>query len=351
VALSYRDAMIGGAAPADAALVRALQHDLRVLGYLARGIDGAFGPGTRQAVRRLQHDLMANDGASRQGDGPAPVKLTAFNRGVTAVTGIVDAALADSIAAALADPHVTCLPRSDDPAAANRAALAAVVASVSTVAPTPFLLAIFRQESDSAHFAVPAGAHDSDDFVTVGLDYDEAVPDVVTSRGYGLGQYTLFHHPPRPEEVAQVILDPLGNVRAAYRELRAKFDGFVVGGTPGTRADDRLAEHPLLDLRLCRYAPTDPNYLRACKGCANAARKIDVTPASPVYHGAAETYGQATKYDVTSYAGLPDRADFQCDWPYAVRRYNGGGPNSFNYQAHILRGLLAGPSIAPGDPP
>jgi hypothetical protein len=43
---------------------------------------------------------------------------------------------------------------------------------------------------------------------------------------------------------------------------------------------------------------------------------------------------------------VPDRADFQCDWPYAVRRYNGGGPNSFNYQAIILLNLLEGAGFA-----
>src|SRR6266850_5477425 len=44
-------------APNDPDLVRALQHDLRALGYLRRGIDGKFGPGTAAAVRALQTEL------------------------------------------------------------------------------------------------------------------------------------------------------------------------------------------------------------------------------------------------------------------------------------------------------
>src|SRR5476651_143942 len=63
----------------DPSLVRALQRDLRALGYLPSGIDGNFGPGTARAVQALQRDLLENDGSSRGGDGPAPVALAAFN--------------------------------------------------------------------------------------------------------------------------------------------------------------------------------------------------------------------------------------------------------------------------------
>jgi hypothetical protein len=33
------------------------------------------------------------------------------------------------------------------------------------------------------------------------------------------------------------------------------------------------------------------------------------------------------------------RAEIPCDWPYAVRRYNGSGINSYHYQVRILRYL------------
>ena len=39
--------------------------------------------------------------------------------------------------------------------------------------------------------------------------------------------------------------------------------------------------------------------------------------------------------------GVPDRAEFGCDWPYAVRRYNGSGPDSYHYQTTILLKLAA----------
>ena len=105
-------------------------------------------------------------------------------------------------------------------------------------------------------------------------------------------------------------------------------------------------QHPLLALRTCRYGPQDPRFLSACQGCARTARKLDIGPATPLFHLSAQTYGQATDYRDPSYAGTPDRADFPCDWPYAVRRYNGGGPNSFNYQARVLRNLLVQPAAA-----
>jgi len=34
-----------------------------------------------------------------------------------------------------------------------------------------------------------------------------------------------------------------------------------------------------------------------------------------------------------------------CDWPYAVRRYNGSGLNSYHYQAKILLNVLAADSL------
>src|SRR5436853_6435403 len=100
-------------------LVRALQLDLRRLGYLRGGLDGAFGAETERAVRALQSDLLVNDG--RGPDGEAPMVLRAFNRGrVTAVNGVVDERLAACVEDILADARVVMLPRSDDPEAENR---------------------------------------------------------------------------------------------------------------------------------------------------------------------------------------------------------------------------------------
>src|SRR5690242_18994148 len=88
----------------DQALVRDLQRDLRALGYLREGIDGAFGAGTDLAVRRLQFDRLHNAGASPADDGAAPVSITDYYQGrVTAETGVVDAGLAGCIDEMLAD--------------------------------------------------------------------------------------------------------------------------------------------------------------------------------------------------------------------------------------------------------
>ena len=40
---------------------------------------------------------------------------------------------------------------------------------------------------------------------------------------------------------------------------------------------------------------------------------------------------------------VPARATLGCDWPYAVRRYNGGGVNSYHYQYEVLQRLVRPP--------
>ena len=334
---------IGPAQANDPLLVKLLQRDLRALGYLRGNVDGAYGPGTEKAVRALQFDLLHNDGQSSGGDGLAPVALIDINRdqgnkAVTEVTGVLDQVLAGCIAALIADERIPKLPSSAQAPTENTKALQTIAGSVSTLVPTPFIAAIVRQESGGQHYRVPDGRNE-DNFIVVGLDHGQAADaDRVTSRGYGIGQYTLFHHPPRPEEVADFMLDPVRNVSKAETELREKFDRFVVSDKHGS--DDRKAEHPLLPLRICRYAPSDSRYLRDCRNCASAASKTDIGPGTPVYAGAAITYQVDQYYPSAIYRGVPHRADFLCDWPYAVRRYNGGGLDSYHYQTRVLLNLL-----------
>jgi peptidoglycan hydrolase-like protein with peptidoglycan-binding domain len=325
----------------DPALVRALQRDLRALGYLGAAIDGDFGPGTTGAIRALEFDLLHNDGHGTDGD--APVAVMAFNARpgggnyVETVTGTFTSGLAAALANMASDPRIGTLPASSDPAGDNERAVTTICNSGSAIAPPPFVLAISMQESDSRHFRVPR-AGDDDSYVIAGLDRNEkGNPDRVTSRGYGIGQYTFFHHPLSPEEVNEYVAEPLRNVQHAFRELRDKFDHFVVG-TRG--ADDRSVEHPRLPLRLCRYAPSDSRYFNDCRTCAHQVRRIDIERGTPAYSGASVSYQPTQYYASASYPGTPDRAAFLCDWPYAVRRYNGSGVNSFHYQARILFNLL-----------
>jgi hypothetical protein len=328
----------GGAAPLD--LVRSLQRDLRALGYKAAGINGIFDAETERAVRALQIDLLKPSPLGNPGSG-----ISRYNGGggvqVSAVTGVLDQALARSMAAMLADDQYAAVPESDDPTGDNTSALADIRAHSGRSAPTPFVIAIVRQESGGRHYMVPHGA-DQDAFVTIGLDRNNpARPDEITSRGYGLGQHTLFHHPPTSAEVRDFIRDPVNNVQSVCDALRTKLDRFVVG--PDDRADDRGAEHPLLPLRLCRYPVRDPRYMSDCAACARAARKVQIAPGTPVFEGSRTLYEPTQYYSSAAYDGVPDRADFLCDWPYAARRYNGSGLNSFHYQVRILRNLLSPP--------
>lgn len=319
---------LGRGAPAEAAAVKQVQRDLRSLGYLQAGIDGTFGRKTEAAIRALQYDLLHNDGRGR--DGAAPVAVREFNRGrVTAVSGVLDAGLGAVIADLLADARYPRIPCSPNPAEENAKVAAAIEALAAPGVPVPFLVAVLKQESGLKHFCEPT-ASDEDNFVVVGLDRNSTEKDAVTSRGYGAGQFTLFHHPPTPDEVRTVILDPAGNARQAVQELRDKFRRFVNGETPGTAAEERVEEQGRGPLRVCKYEAGDPRHLADCRNCLAAAGTADVLLAPTQYHRREE------------YRGVPVRRNIGCDWPYAVRRYNGGGINSYHYQAQVLLRVLNG---------
>ena len=335
--LSYRQPglVISTASPASHQQVCDLQKDLRALGYLRRGIDGAFGPGTQRAVMALQNDLLRN--AGNGSDGSAPVRVVDYNRGrVAAADGRVDQGLVECISEMLDDARFPKLPFSVDPAGDNRKIAIQIAALPSTRVPTPYLVAILKQESGLMHYVVPRGG-DEDDFVVVGTDTNSGDPNVITSRGYGAGQYTLFHHPPRQEEVDQFILDPGHNVERAAALLRDKFDGFVNG--PTSTADDRIAEIGRGALRICKYAASDPRYMTDCRACAAAAGFRSIRPGLPVFPGSSTAWAPTQYYSTASYDGVPVREKIGCDWPYAVRRYNGGGINSYHYQAKVLKNL------------
>jgi peptidoglycan hydrolase-like protein with peptidoglycan-binding domain len=325
-------------------LVQALQADLRKLGYLRAGIDGQFGEGSERAVRALQYDLLNAIAHGRDGD--APVSVKAYNRGrVTGITGVCDQGLVACIEEMLADHRMPTLPRSDDPGRDNRAAFTALQTLVGLSVPRPYLLAILLQESDGQHFRTPT-PNNADDFIVVGLDRnDESHPDRITSRGYGLGQYTLFHHPPRADEVANLMLDPVRNVQRAVSELNEKFENFVNGPTPGQQADDRLADFGRGPLRRCRFEPTDARFMLDCARCATESR-VNIDATTPLHAQTTETLQPTSYHPETSYRNIPDRSKLGCDWPYAVRRYNGSGINSYHYQFQVLQRLTRPPISA-----
>jgi peptidoglycan hydrolase-like protein with peptidoglycan-binding domain len=317
-------------------LVRALQQDLRALGYLRGGMDGKFGTGTHAAVCSLQYDLMHNDG--KGADGAAPVAVASYNKGaIQSVDGVVTEALAACIGAMLDDRNFVRLPSSAQPATENQKAMLAIETLRSTDAPSPFIAAMVLQESGGQHFRVPS-AHDADNFIVVGLDRNaKGVDAAITSRGYGIGQYTLFHHPPRQSEVDDFMLDARKNVGKAHAELQLKFQRFVAG--PSDAADDRSVEVGHAALRTCRYPSTDVKYMTDCVNCAKSLPAVSIHEGTPVYKGASIVFAPTQYYSSANYEGVPERAKFPCDWPYAARRYNGSGVNSYHYQARILWNL------------
>jgi peptidoglycan hydrolase-like protein with peptidoglycan-binding domain len=321
-----------------------LQRDLRSLGYASGPIDGVYGAGTIKAVQALQYDLLHNDGSSSKGDGQAPVAMTSYNNGnVTALTGTVDQNLASCIVAMLNDPAYPKIPTSGDAVADNASAVAAVKAKTPSPVPIPYLIAILNQESDCCHYQVPHQTS-TDSFVTIGLDRNNTTePVAITSRGYGIGQYTLFHHPPTQSEMNNQITDPVTNVNQAVSDLLDKFTNFVAGSTSETQADDRIADFGHGPSRPCQYSSTDPKYMTDCSACLSAAGSSNIqSGVTPVFAGSADTY-QQTQYHKGNYSNVPVRSAIPCDWPYAVRRYNGSGPNSYDYQAEVLLRIVDRP--------
>jgi hypothetical protein len=322
--------------------IRDLQYDLRSLGYLIGHIDGWFKSSTARSVRALQFDLLHNAGASSNGDGSAPVAVTKYNRGrVTGITGVVDQNLVACITEMLDDSAFPKLPSSASPQIDNERAMQAISSAGDGQVPFPFLYAILMQESGGEHFHVPL-ATDSDTFVTVGCDTNDGKnPDHITSRGFGIGQFTLFHHPPASAEMTGYIADPVGNVMKAIADLRQKLDKYVVG--PADKADDRTHEIGNEPLRLCKFDPTNPLFMRDCINCLRqAGTQPIVAGQTPLYEGSPGKY-EKTQYHPGSYSGVPVRRKIPCDWPYAVRRYNGSGPNSYDYQAEVLLKVLDAP--------
>ena len=324
--------------PTFSSQVQALQQDLRSLGYHSGPIDGVFGPGTTRAITALQFDLLNNSGSSTAtpGDGSAPVAVQSYNNGtVTSLTGILDQPLAACIAAMLSDTTFPKVPSSPNPHSDNQAALAAIAAISPPQVPVPFLMEVLSQESAQMHFQVPSVSN-TDNFVTIGLDHNSpSAQSAITSRGYGIGQYTLFHHPPTQSEVDSVIRDPVKNAVSAIQELLLKFNGYVIGTS--SPADDRLAEVGTGPLRICQYEPDDPKFLRDCANCCKSDGTINIVAGiTPVFAGSPVTY-EKTQYHSGSYNNVPNRAAIPCDWPYAMRRYNGSGPNSYDYQAEVLK--------------
>ena len=329
-----------GGTAASETQIRKLQRDLRQLGYLRNGIDGRFGSVTELAVKALQHDLLHNDARSIKNDGDAPVRVLDYNRGrILEVTGIVDQQLAGCILDMLGDALFPKLPKSDNPKEENGRIISVMRDMRSPNVPIPFIMAILQQESGLKHYHEPS-KNDEDAYILLGLDTNASQRHIITSRGYGAGQYTLFHHPPKQEEVEDFMLDVGKNLQKVTRELREKFDHFLNGDTSGTKADDRIAEYGNGPLRLCKYPMGDPQQMRRCRQCMADAGQHDIKEGlTPLYKGSAYRLVPTQYYKTATYDSVPVRKNIGCDWPYAARRYNGAGMNSYHYQAKVLKNL------------
>jgi hypothetical protein len=54
-----------------------------------------------------------------------------------------------------------------------------------------------------------------------------------------------------------------------------------------------------------------------------------IAGATPFYNGSSKVFQTTQYHQAESLTGVPIRKSIGCDWPYAVRRYNGSGVNSY----------------------
>jgi len=86
-----------------------------------------------------------------------------------------------------------------------------------------------------------------------GLDRGSAGSPAVTSRGYGAGRLTLFHHPPSSSEVRDLLVDIEKNVAAARGWLTSRSSSVSCrpdsrnarGRPPGRKRGASVAAVPL----------------------------------------------------------------------------------------------------------
>ena len=80
-----------------------------------------------------------------------------------------------------------------------------------------------------------------------------------------------------------------------------------------------------------------------CRACLASAGATDIQAGvTRFYAGASRLYEPTRYHPETGYTGVPVRAKIGCDWPYAARRYNGGGLDSYHYQTQVLLRVLNG---------
>ena len=82
-----------------------------------------------------------------------------------------------------------------------------------------------------------------------------------------------------------------------------------------------------------------------CARCAGE-HLVDIAPGSRLHPATTDTLHPTQYHPESNYARVPDRAKLGCDWPYAVRRYNGSGVNSYHYQYQVLQRLTRPPISA-----
>jgi hypothetical protein len=91
-------------------------------------------------------------------------------------------------------------------------------------------------------------------------------------------------------------------------------------------------------IALRRDGDPEPSLVRALQ---QDLRKLGAT--AVLHSGTTETLHPTQYHPSTTYKAVPDRSMLGCDWPYALRRYNGGGVNSYHDQYEALQRLTRPP--------
>ncbi len=198
--------------------------------------------------------------------------------------------------------------------------------------PVPLSKAILYEETGLKWYR-------KDGYPTVGLDYnDKKISHRITSRGLFLSQRTFFSYP-----IQQSELDGFNSLDTDMRffssHLRSKYNNFVVSNKVASRDDLRHFSFGGSKLRGCKYDSSDARYMKDCKNCVFSLNKRTYVEGDRLAKGSGWKFRKTKYHRRDVYKSMPDFKEFPCDYLFAIRRYNGGGINSFHYLMQVLEHL------------
>jgi len=282
-------------------------------------VQDRFNSKLSSAVKSLKWELINNRSLSRFGN-------------YSAVNDTVTNALVVTMESMVQDPEIGVVYGTKDYEGANSKVELRIKGFSSEEFPQPLMGAILYEETGLRWFR-------PDGYPTIGLDFnDKSNPERITSRGFFVSQRTLFKYP-----VDQSRIDSMDSLDEDLnffsRHLENKYKKYIVSSKPSVRDDLRLESFSKSELRGCKYSPDDSKYMIDCKNCVEGLKRRDYPLGVRLAKGSSWKLRKTRYHKRDGYKNMPDFKEFPCDYLFAIRRYNGGGINSFHYLMQVLEHL------------